>query len=119
MYSFKSSYLVTSISVSYTSDAVAQCNIEFLIRKPQVRIIASRTIVRKSAHTSLTVRNLAIVVTNITHLLVIRSNVPRLELDQAFESKDDVARAVKEQLSALMQEYGYEILGTSKAIVMI
>ena len=43
---------------------------------------------------------------------VIRSNVPRLELDQAFESKDDVAKAVKDQLSALMQEYGYEILGT-------
>lgn len=50
---------------------------------------------------------------------MIRSNVPRLELDQAFESKDDVARAVKEQLSALMQEYGYEILGMSEVFFII
>eukprot|EP01041_Mallomonas_annulata_P007257 gene7257-14800_t len=41
---------------------------------------------------------------------VIRSTVPRLELDEAFESKDSVAHAVKNQLSTLMSEYGYEIL---------
>eukprot|EP01041_Mallomonas_annulata_P005689 gene5689-11476_t len=41
---------------------------------------------------------------------VIRSTVPRLELDEAFESKDSVAHSVKNQLSTLMSEYGYEIL---------
>lgn len=32
------------------------------------------------------------------------------DLDHAFESKDDVAKAVKDQLSHLMSEYGYEII---------
>lgn len=41
---------------------------------------------------------------------VVRSSFPRLELDESFASKDDVARAVKEQLSTLMSEYGYEIV---------
>lgn len=41
---------------------------------------------------------------------VVRSSFPRLELDESFASKDDVARAVKEQLSALMKEYGYVIV---------
>jgi hypothetical protein len=38
---------------------------------------------------------------------VIRSTVPRLELDSAFESKDDIARAVFEQLQNVMKDYGY------------
>ncbi len=33
-----------------------------------------------------------------------------MELDQAFESKDHIADAVKNQLSGLMDEYGYSIL---------
>lgn len=41
---------------------------------------------------------------------VIRSAIPRLELDEAFASKDEVAVAVREQLSTLMEEYGYEIV---------
>jgi regulator of protease activity HflC (stomatin/prohibitin superfamily) len=41
---------------------------------------------------------------------VIRSSVPRLELDDAFASKADVAEAVKNQLSTLMTEYGYTIV---------
>jgi regulator of protease activity HflC (stomatin/prohibitin superfamily) len=41
---------------------------------------------------------------------VVRSSVPRLDIDQAFASKDDVANNVKEQLSHLMSDYGYEIL---------
>ena len=41
---------------------------------------------------------------------VIRSSIPRLELDDAFASKADVAEAVKNQLSALMAEYGYNIV---------
>ena len=43
-------------------------------------------------------------------LLVIRSSLPRLELDEAFASKGEIANAVKNQLSSLMTEYGYEIL---------
>jgi regulator of protease activity HflC (stomatin/prohibitin superfamily) len=41
---------------------------------------------------------------------VVRSSVPRLELDEAYASKDDIANNVKNQLSALMAEYGYEII---------
>ena len=41
---------------------------------------------------------------------VVRSSIPRLDLDEAFASKDEVANAVKAQLSALMSEYGYEII---------
>jgi len=43
---------------------------------------------------------------------VIRSTVPRLELDAAFESKDDIARAVLEQLQNVMKDYGYSIVNT-------
>lgn len=43
---------------------------------------------------------------------VIRSTVPRLELDQAFESKDDIAQAVLEQLQNVMKDYGYAIVNT-------
>jgi len=41
---------------------------------------------------------------------VIRSTIPRLELDEAFVSKDHVATSVRDQLSQLMAEYGYEII---------
>jgi regulator of protease activity HflC (stomatin/prohibitin superfamily) len=41
---------------------------------------------------------------------VVRSSVPRLDIDAAFASKDDVANAVKNQLSVLMADYGYEII---------
>ncbi|KAG5176518.1 flagellar associated protein [Tribonema minus] len=41
---------------------------------------------------------------------VIRSTMPKLELDQAFAAKEEVAHAVKEQLTVVMQEYGYQIL---------
>lgn len=40
---------------------------------------------------------------------VIRSSIPRMDIDDAFASKSDVAHAVKNQLSTLMAEYGYEI----------
>jgi len=43
---------------------------------------------------------------------VIRSTVPRLELDEAFASKQDLASAVKEQLDNVMTDYGYEIIAT-------
>jgi regulator of protease activity HflC (stomatin/prohibitin superfamily) len=43
---------------------------------------------------------------------VIRSTVPKLELDEVFASKDEVAGAVLHQLQAVMKEYGYEIRAT-------
>ena len=41
---------------------------------------------------------------------VVRSSLPRMELDHAFASKDEVANSVKSQLSSLMAEFGYEII---------
>jgi regulator of protease activity HflC (stomatin/prohibitin superfamily) len=41
---------------------------------------------------------------------VIRSQVPRMELDETFVSKSNIADAVRDQLATLMIEYGYEIL---------
>jgi regulator of protease activity HflC (stomatin/prohibitin superfamily) len=43
---------------------------------------------------------------------VIRSQVPRMELDDAFTSKKDIAEAVKTQLQEVMDDYGYAILQT-------
>lgn len=40
---------------------------------------------------------------------VVRSTVPRMDLDEAFVSKDEVAGAVLAQLRDVMKEYGYEI----------
>lgn len=43
---------------------------------------------------------------------VVRSTVPKMELDEAFASKDEIATAVLQQLSEVMNEYGYEIRNT-------
>lgn len=40
---------------------------------------------------------------------VVRSTVPKMELDEAFASKDIVADAVLKQLKNVMSDYGYEI----------
>ena len=40
---------------------------------------------------------------------VVRSTVPKMELDEAFASKADIAEAVLEQLKDVMANYGYEI----------
>lgn len=42
----------------------------------------------------------------------VRSALSGLELDQAFESKDDIARSVEMTLSARMQEFGFNIVNT-------
>jgi len=44
----------------------------------------------------------------------IRAEVPKMKLDDVFERKDDVAIAIKRELSQAMQEYGYMII---KALV--
>jgi len=41
---------------------------------------------------------------------VVRSTVPKMELDDAFASKNDIAMAVMSQLKEVMDDYGYEIL---------
>lgn len=43
---------------------------------------------------------------------VVRSTVPKMELDEAFASKDEIALAVLQQLQDVMREYGYEIRNT-------
>jgi len=45
---------------------------------------------------------------------VVRSTIPLMTLDQAFESKEDIAESVKESLSKVMAGYGFEI---KKALV--
>lgn len=41
---------------------------------------------------------------------VVRSTVPKLELDESFASKAEIADAVLSQLQSIMKDYGYEIL---------
>lgn len=43
---------------------------------------------------------------------VIRSSVPKLYLDSAFEQKNDIAKAVEEELEKAMSGYGFEIVQT-------
>jgi len=43
---------------------------------------------------------------------VVRSTVPRMELDEAFASKAKIAEATLTQLKDVMKEYGYEIMET-------
>src|SRR5579872_5894735 len=44
----------------------------------------------------------------------VRSQVPKMAIDDVFEKKDDVADAVKQELSSVMNEFGYVII---KALV--
>jgi regulator of protease activity HflC (stomatin/prohibitin superfamily) len=43
---------------------------------------------------------------------VVRSTVPKMELDEAFASKDEIATAVLRQLQDVMRGYGYAIRNT-------
>merc|ERR1719198_229222 len=40
---------------------------------------------------------------------VVRSTLPRMTLDKAFEAKEEISNQVKTQLSGAMEEYGYLI----------
>ncbi|XP_022889108.1 hypersensitive-induced response protein-like protein 2 [Olea europaea var. sylvestris] len=44
--------------------------------------------------------------------LVIRASIPRLDLDSTFEQKNDIAKAVENELEKAMSAYGYEIVQT-------
>jgi regulator of protease activity HflC (stomatin/prohibitin superfamily) len=41
---------------------------------------------------------------------VVRASVPKIALDDVFETKDDIAHSVKEELSKVMESYGYDII---------
>ncbi|XP_031505243.1 hypersensitive-induced response protein 1 [Nymphaea colorata] len=43
---------------------------------------------------------------------VIRASVPKLNLDDAFEQKNEIAKAVEDELEKAMSAYGYEIVQT-------
>ncbi|CAA3030818.1 hypersensitive-induced response 2 [Olea europaea subsp. europaea] len=43
---------------------------------------------------------------------VIRASIPRLDLDSTFEQKNDIAKAVENELEKAMSAYGYEIVQT-------
>ncbi|XXG42933.1 hypothetical protein AAC387_Pa01g3083 [Persea americana] len=43
---------------------------------------------------------------------VIRASVPKLSLDDTFEQKNDIARAVENELEKAMSHYGFEIVQT-------
>ncbi|XVF85998.1 hypothetical protein PTKIN_Ptkin17bG0165700 [Pterospermum kingtungense] len=43
---------------------------------------------------------------------VIRASVPKLNLDSVFEQKNDIAKAVEEELEKAMSHYGFEIVQT-------
>ncbi|GKV22445.1 hypothetical protein SLEP1_g32318 [Rubroshorea leprosula] len=43
---------------------------------------------------------------------VIRTRVPKLELDSLFEQKNEIARAVEEELGKAISKYGFEIVQT-------
>ena len=45
---------------------------------------------------------------------LVRAEIPKLSLDEVFERKDDVATAVKSELSSVMADFGYGIV---KALV--
>jgi regulator of protease activity HflC (stomatin/prohibitin superfamily) len=43
---------------------------------------------------------------------VVRARVPKLKLDDVFEKKDEIADAVRSEISAMMEEFGYGIIKT-------
>jgi len=42
----------------------------------------------------------------------VRAEVPRLELDDVFSKKDDIANAVRDSIANIMDDYGYSIVKT-------
>lgn len=43
---------------------------------------------------------------------VVRAQVPNINLDDVFSKKDDIAIAVRQELGAIMADFGYEIIKT-------
>jgi regulator of protease activity HflC (stomatin/prohibitin superfamily) len=42
----------------------------------------------------------------------VRAEVPKLELDDVFSKKDDIAQAVRQNIADIMDDYGYSIIKT-------
>ncbi len=49
----------------------------------------------------------------------LRSTLPKMTLDGAFEAKDDIAVAVKENLGHVMSEYGYQIVQVQEYYLLL
>lgn len=49
----------------------------------------------------------------------IRSHVPKMTLQEVFESKDSIGDAVKAELAQTMREYGYDIVNTLLTDIML
>lgn len=47
-----------------------------------------------------------------SYVSVIRASVPRMNLDDTFEQKNEIAKAVELELEKAMSAYGYEIVQT-------
>jgi len=43
---------------------------------------------------------------------VVRAEVPKIDLDDIFMTKDDIAKAIKEELTKVMEDFGFKILKT-------
>jgi len=43
---------------------------------------------------------------------VVRAEVPKIDLDDIFMTKDDIAVAIKDELTKVMEDFGFEILKT-------
>jgi regulator of protease activity HflC (stomatin/prohibitin superfamily) len=43
---------------------------------------------------------------------VVRANVPKMALDEVFENKEDIANAVRTEISEAMEDFGYDIRQT-------
>ena len=41
---------------------------------------------------------------------IVRSTVPKMELDSAFEAKEELAHAIRDSLQQIMSGYGYAII---------
>ncbi|GFY83031.1 SPFH/Band 7/PHB domain-containing membrane-associated protein family [Actinidia rufa] len=47
-----------------------------------------------------------------TKARIIRASVPKMDLDSTFEQKNDIAKAVEDELEKAMSAYGFEIVQT-------
>ncbi|KDO82795.1 hypothetical protein CISIN_1g0229931mg, partial [Citrus sinensis] len=79
-------------------------------RRLQMPFISSAILDRRSKRMSL--MSLQEILTTSCLGLVIRASVPKLDLDATFEQKNDIAKAVEEELEKAMSHYGYEIVQT-------
>jgi regulator of protease activity HflC (stomatin/prohibitin superfamily) len=41
---------------------------------------------------------------------IVRSTVPKMELDSTFEAKEEIAHAIRDSLQHIMKDYGYQII---------